>query len=42
MATKGKTRGPKESKHVKKTQKQDANYSTKRKKQEKEIGAAKK
>jgi hypothetical protein len=42
MATKGKTRGPKESKHVKKNDKQDANYATRRKRQQKQIGSYKK
>lgn len=42
MATKGKTRGPKEGKRVKKTEKQDPKYATKRKKEAKQVGATKK
>jgi hypothetical protein len=43
MATKGKTRGPKEKKYVKKEDKQDAKHATRRKRQEKKIvGSAKK
>jgi len=42
MATKGKTRGPKESKHVKKTSKDDPKFETKRKQVEKHVGADRK
>ena len=42
MATKGKTRGPKEGKYVQKTEKQDAKFATKRKRLEKQVGTDKK
>ena len=42
MATKGKTRGPAENKHVKESQKQEAKYETREKREEKQIGAKKK
>jgi hypothetical protein len=42
MATKGKTRGPKETKYVNRSEKKDEKYQTKRKKVEKQVGAAKK
>jgi hypothetical protein len=41
MATKGKTRGPKEGKYVKKAAKDDADFSTKKKHTEKQVGAKK-
>jgi hypothetical protein len=42
MATKGKTRGLKENKYVKKTENQDADFATKRKRQAKKVGTDKK
>ena len=42
MATKNKTRGPQENKSVKRTDKQAANFQTKKKQTEKEIGEKKK
>ena len=42
MATKGKTRGPKDSKAVKRAAKDDSNFATKRKRTEKQIGLKKK
>lgn len=42
MATKGKTRGPKEGKYVKKAAKSDANFATRKKRTEKQVGAKKK
>jgi hypothetical protein len=42
MATKGKTRGPEENKHVKKDEKQDPKFQTRDKQEEKEIGKKKK
>ena len=42
MATKGKTRGPKENKHVKKAAKGDPKFQTKSKRVEKHVGADRK
>jgi hypothetical protein len=42
MATKGKTRGPQESKHVKKTDNQDEKFQTKSKRSEEKVGIRKK
>ena len=42
MATKGKTRGPKEGKYVKKTSKDEAKLATRKKRTEKQVGAKKK
>lgn len=42
MATKGKTRGPKDSKTVKKNDKQDDQYANREKREEKQIGMKKK
>jgi hypothetical protein len=41
MAKKGKTRGPDENKHVKESQKQEAKYNTREKREEKQIGSKK-
>jgi hypothetical protein len=41
MATKGKTRGPKEGKYVKKASKGDADFATKKKHTEKQVGSRK-
>jgi hypothetical protein len=42
MATKGKTRGPKEGKYVKRASKDEASFATKKKRTEKQVGAKKK
>jgi hypothetical protein len=41
MATKGKTRGPQESKYINKENAQDEKHATKRKRVEKKAGAKK-
>jgi hypothetical protein len=41
MATKGKTRGPKEGKYVTKAAKDDKGHATKKKRTEKQVGAKK-
>ena len=42
MATKGKTRGPKEHKYAKETSQADDKFQTKRKRESKMVGAKKK
>ncbi len=42
MATKGKTRGPEEHKHIRQTQKQDAKYETREKREQKDVWSKKK
>jgi hypothetical protein len=41
MATKGKTRGPKEGKYVKKAADNSAKFATKKKRTEKQVGTKK-